>query len=131
MMLMLARLLANWRLVAGGAVLVAFLAVGGLAYVRGKELQTLEAQKLALAGQVESLGASLETQNRAVLDLKAASDAQAQRAADAAKTAQNALQAANARAAALTLTPVPAACPDALEWLRSQVDADETAREAQ
>lgn len=131
MMLILARLLANWRLVAGGAVLVAFLAVGSLAYVRGKEVQSLETQKSSLADQVKGLGAQVDAQNRAVLDLKKASDAQAQRAADAAKTAQNALQAANARARALAVVSVPTACPEALEWLRAQAVADESAREAQ
>lgn len=128
--LVLQRLLANGKALVGVAVLAAFLSVAGLAHIRGQKIAALEAQNIALAGQVKTVGALLETQNQAVLDLKRASDAQARRAADAAKTAQNALQAANARAAALALTPVPSACPDALEWLRAQVAADESTRGA-
>jgi hypothetical protein len=100
------------------AVVLAFVSLAGLVYVRGKNIEVLEAQKKELSAKLESVGATLASQNEAVESLKKASDAQTERAAKAAKAAERAIGAANARAAALALVQVPAACPDALEWLR-------------
>jgi len=129
-MFSLAGLLGSWRLIGAGLAVAAFLGLGTLAAVRGKEVKALEAEKATLVSRVETLGSALSEQNEAVKTLKKASDAQALAAAKAQEAAWKALGAANARVLALTHAPVPAECSGALEWLRSTVDQAETSRGA-
>jgi hypothetical protein len=123
--------LGSWRLWLALGVAAAFAVVAGTAYLRGKDIETLKAEKATLATKLEATGKLLSEQNRAVANLKAASDEQAARAANAAKTAQRAIGAANARIAVLQRATVPTACPDALEWLRDQASRSALPREAQ
>jgi hypothetical protein len=113
----------SWQFKAGLALVIAgaFAVLAGLVFVRGKDIEVLQAQKSELATQLKSVGDSLEVQNKAVEALKQASIDQASRAEHAARNAQKALGVANARAETLALAKVPTACPDALEWLRLEV----------
>lgn len=115
-----------WRVWLAVVVVAAFAAVAGQSYIRGKTIRALTAEKATLEAEVKAVGGLLTDQNKAVETLREASDAQTKRAAKAAQAAQRALGAANARAEALALVQVPAACPDALEWLRATVSKSAT-----
>ena len=88
----------------------------------------LVAEKSALVARLDNAGAALAEQNRGVEALRQASIDQTTRASKAARKAQDALQAANARIDELRHAEVPAACPDALEWLRAEVSKSATAQ---
>lgn len=122
----------NWRVWLALTVLVvgAFATVAGQSYLRGKDIKTLTAEKATLEAELKSVGKLLADQNNAVKALEQASIDQASRAQQAAKAAERALGASNARADALALIQVPAACPDALEWLRAEVSKSATAQES-
>lgn len=98
------------------ALAVLLLLSGGL-YVK---LKSVERKLDQARSQVELLSQKIGEQNRAVEAWKSAAGIQAARATEAEKKAARAREAAARRVARILSEPVPAACPEAVDWAASK-----------
>jgi len=93
--------------------LAALLLLSGGLYVK---LKSVEGKLSKAQSQVELLSQKIEEQNRAVQAWKSAAGIQAARATEAEKKAARARVASAGRVQRILSEPVPAACPEAIQW---------------
>ncbi|MDA8123510.1 MAG: hypothetical protein M0Z38_13225 [Deltaproteobacteria bacterium] len=93
--------------------LAALLLLSGGLYVK---LKSVEGKLVQAQSQVELLSQKIEEQNRAVQAWKSAAGIQAARATEAEAKAARARVASAGRVQRILSEPVPAACPEAIQW---------------